>query len=103
MAYGSKVRSRNTDRSGRSFSKQLINQVWQKGKVIPGRDRNTWRHDICGTLMNRLDYGNNNSKYGWEVDHIKPISLGGGDELSNLQPLQWENNRKKGDSYPWRC
>ncbi len=37
---------------------------------------------------------------GWEIDHIKPVAKGGGDELSNLQPLQWQNNRKKGDDFP---
>lgn len=26
------------------------------------------------------------------------------DDLSNLQPLQWENNRHQGDNYPdWTC
>ena len=39
-----------------------------------------------------------------EIDHIKPVSQDGGDELSNLQPLQWENNRHKGDDWPdWSC
>jgi hypothetical protein len=23
--------------------------------------------------------------------------------LDNLQPLQWEDNRRKGDTYPWYC
>jgi len=49
------------------------------------------------------DHGNTEAKYGWEIDHIKPLAMGGLDNIDNLQPLQWENNRKKGDTYPWNC
>jgi hypothetical protein len=77
--------------------------VWQKGQPISGQDSFLWRSDICGGIMRFTDHGDTNSKYGWEIDHIKPTSLGGTDNLSNLQPLHWENNGKKGDSYPWYC
>jgi len=53
---------------------------------------------ICRSLYGKLE------TEGWEVDHIKPVSRGGGDELENLQPLQWENNRFKDDNWPqWQC
>lgn len=42
---------------------------------------------------------NTDSPHGWEIDHINP---GGGDGLSNLQPLHYETNRRKGDG-PLDC
>ena len=53
------------------------------------------RVDAFGSLIWKEAYGNTNSKLGWEIDHIRPVASGGGDEIENLQPLQWENNRKR--------
>ena len=84
-----------------NFSDETIQAVWNKGRVVSGRNAILVRKDIFGSLMSRSEYGNTNSKYGWEIDHIRPVSRNGSDNLSNLQPLQWENNRRKGDNYPF--
>ena len=51
--------------------------------------------------MYKPSYGKQ-SDMGWEVDHRHPISKGGTDSSRNLQAVQWEENRKKSDTYPYK-
>jgi len=98
------MRVTNTSVSGLGFWDFTVEAVWNRGVMVSGYDPAVWRQDKCGAWIRRDHYGNTDSQHGWEIDHIRPVSDGGGDELANLQPLHWRNNRGKGDNYPtWSC
>ena len=77
-----------------TFSDEVVDKVWNKGREIPGKNPNNVRQDACGMEIHSDGHGDTDSDYGWEIDHKNP---NGGDDISNLQPLQWENNRRKSD------
>ena len=95
------LREPNTDSKGLPFDQTTIEAVWRMGVLEPGYAY--FRKDSCNATMQKNRFGKA-EHWGWEIDHIKPVVEGGDDDLSNLQPLQWENNRHKGDKYPkWEC
>ena len=77
-----------------AWSDETIQTVWEKGDVVQGYDPARWRKDQCGAWIGRAAYGDRDSIYGWEIDHISP---GGSDAIGNLRPLQWKNNADKSD------
>lgn len=87
-----------------SFGPRTILAVWYKATIVPGHNPSEIRKDRCGAWIKFADYGNDNSDYGWEIDHEKPLAKGGINDLDNLQPLHWRNNRGKSDNWPnWIC
>ena len=67
-----------------------------------------FRKDACGAWIMWDKFGDQDSIYGWEIDHIVPRSHLEHmhipeDKINhpwNLRALQWQNNRSKGDYYP---
>lgn len=84
----------------KDISPELKLAIWKKAKEVTGVDSSIFRQDYAGAWIRFDDYGNRDSQYGWEKDHLKPLSLGGQEVLDNLYPLQWQNNLRKGDDYP---
>ena len=63
---------------------ELIDKVWSGATVAKGRNPDVWRKDFAGAWIRRDHYGVF-SKFGWQIDHIKPKSAG--------------NNKSKGTNY----
>ena len=82
-----------------NYSDKELNEIWEKAEIVNKKSKDEWRKDYAGAWIRKSSYGKE-SDYGWEVDHAKPTSKGGSDNLSNLVPLHWKNNRAKGDDYP---
>jgi len=87
----------------KTFDDATVEAVWRKGAIVFGQNSMKVRKDACGATIWREKYGNRDSSFGWEIDHIKPISADGTDNLFNLQPLHWKNNAAKGESYRLVC
>jgi len=85
------------------WSSATISAVWRKGRIVSSEGPGVFRKDACGAWMEFSKHGDRDAKYGWEIDHIKPVVHGGSDVLSNLQPLHWRNNAEKGDSSRLKC
>jgi len=82
-----------------NFPEEKVNTIWNKAKKINGQNSDKYRQDVGGAWIQKDKYGKEEN-FGWEIDHMLPESLGGTEHSTNLQPLQWENNRTKSDNFP---
>ena len=78
-----------------SFNNLQIQRVWNNATIVNGVDSQIWRKDTCGAWIYRYAYGDRQSDYGWEIDHIIPQSKGGSDDFGNLRALHWGNNASR--------
>lgn len=96
-------RKTNTTGEGESWTEESRIAVWQKGTVTEHLDPVLFRYDSCGYLIGYASFGDRTQAMGWEIDHIRASINGGGDEVANLQPLNWKNNAAKGNQLLWKC
>ena len=81
--------------------KDKIENAWENAKKIPGKNSDLYRKDAYGNTIYKPSYGKE-STMGWELDHKFPKAKGGSDSPRNIQAIQWEENRKKSDKYPYK-
>jgi len=76
--------------------------IWEKASTVENYDPRVFRKDKAGAWIKWSDYGKTDfeTNLGWQIDHSKPLSGQGSDDLDNMQPLHWVNNEAKGDIYP---
>ncbi len=72
-------------------------KAWNSAKKVSGKDPAKYRQDPYGNTMYKPSHGKS-SPMGWDVDHIKPKSRGGSDSTRNLQALNSNVNKRKGNS-----
>ncbi|WP_321480353.1 hypothetical protein [uncultured Bacteroides sp.] len=86
----------------------LKNIAWEFAQIIPEYNGDRVRKDACGAWIVYDDFNNKDSIFGWEIDHIYPISrlqqlnvpADLWDHPLNLRALHWKNKFSKGNSYP---
>lgn len=85
-----------------------IEAVWENADHCScgSNDCHPNNHRECGICHETIFYGSHesvrnqvNSRGAWNLDHIKPNSLGGSNEIKNLQAVHICCNRWKGNHY----
>ena len=71
------------------YDREIVNRVWLFAQPVDGNDDALWRKDEHGAWINRLDYRNRHSQFGWEIADSTHTRRGHG--ITSLRPLQWEN------------
>lgn len=68
--------------------------TWSEEDLAAIFERTDGYCPYCGKKLSWSNYGDLDARGGWEVDHVKPRSEGGGDDLENLVPADGCNREK---------
>ena len=71
------------------YDKEIVDRVWLFAERVDGNDPALWRKDEHGAWINRQDYRNRHSQFGWEIADSTSARRGHG--ITTLRPLQWQN------------
>jgi hypothetical protein len=74
------------------FDNETVQGVWEKGRATNDNDSTEWRKDECGAWINRDQYGNHASEFGWKIENVAP---GKSPAIENLRPYQLGNSFDK--------
>ena len=55
---------------------------------------------FLGNLVRYTDYGRRNSPFGWELELIVPVRMGGAQDGENLQALHWKATAARSEAIP---
>jgi len=70
------------------IDEKVVEAVWEKGRGMSELDSTEWRKDQCGAWIQRTQFNNPNSDYGWTVVNTQP---GATETVDNLQPFHLNN------------
>ncbi|WP_036456936.1 HNH endonuclease family protein [Mycoplasmopsis lipofaciens] len=57
--------------------------------------------DFAGRIMVKDNYNNRDSHYGWNIDHLIPLTKGGKTTYGNCRPVNILSNDIKGNKTTW--
>jgi len=89
------------------YSEELRRKMWNRLRTVSGKDKDSFRLDAAGALIEWSKYGEYSSN-GWQMDHACPkkilsehgVKEGDMDAEVDLRPFNTANNEKKGDEFP---
>jgi HNH endonuclease len=72
--------------------------AWNKAQIDGQYDPKLFRKDRFGNWIKWTEHGQQ-TLYGWEIDHVVPVSWGGRDHPQNVAATYWLANRKKSNLF----